>query len=510
MAETTEIAAAEPLADAVGQKLHPLGLLVGFVGGLPGLILPILALTFGTRKATGDSNFIYVLLAVLVISLMFRWVSWLRFRYYLGPDDIRIESGWLDRSARSIPYDRIQDISIEEKPLARIMGLATVKFDTGGGTSDDDAALSYVSIQEAGALRETIRERKLGSVDASAIAQDATPEDSARSLFAMDERRLLTFGLYSFSLIIFAILGGAAQQLDFLLPFDFWDVTAWIGMFEDQGVSIDTFDVSTRIVGAIIALLALLVLGIGSGILSTYLREYGFRLDRTPKGFRRRRGLLTKTDVAMPIGQIQAAIISTGPFRKRGGWHGLKFVSLAQDSDKETDFVAAPFAKMDEITRILSETAIKPASEDLHFEPSPVGPWLDLWLATTAIVAIIILALWLALDIFAWWLLPIPLGLAGIFWLQWRHESHAIDSEQLYARHGFWREQLDFARQINVQSVSVSQGPISRMRGLARLEFGIAGGYLAFRHLPIEQAQMLRDQIMNLVTPVDFSMLRAK
>ena len=141
------------------QRLHPLGLIIGFVTGIPQLIFPMFAAVFGTRSSNLGTPLI--ILAVLFASLLFRWIAWLRTHYHIGEDDIRIERGLLSRTARSIPYDRIQDVSIEQKPLARLFGLGEVKFETGGGEGDD-AKLSFVSLEEAGRLRETIRARKSG------------------------------------------------------------------------------------------------------------------------------------------------------------------------------------------------------------------------------------------------------------------------------------------------------------------------------------------------------------
>ncbi len=337
-----------------GERLHPLGLLVGFVTGIPQLIFPMLAALFGIRETGLGIPTIIAL--VLFVSLFFRWIGWLRFRFHLDEDDIRIERGILNRTVRSIPYDRIQDVSIEEKPLARLLGLGEVKFETGSGDGED-AKLSFVGMDRAEALRETVRARKAeagGTVTAETHSTEMPP------VFAMDNRRLFILGLYSFSLVIFAVLGGVANQMDFLLPFDFWDFGHWIGMAEDRGVSIDSISFGARIIGAVFALLALIGVGIATGIGRTFLKDYGFRLDRTERGFRRRRGLLTKTDVVMPVNRVQAASIVTGPIRKRNGWYALKFISLAQDSKDDKDHMVAPLASLHEIWPIMAEANLLP------------------------------------------------------------------------------------------------------------------------------------------------------
>src|SRR5690606_2931745 len=133
------------------------------------------------------------------------------------------------RHARAVPYDRVQDVSLEQKLLPRLFGLAEVRFETGAG-GKDEISLAYLSLEEADRLRELVRERKAEAIAADEGASDAAiteVEAAAPVLFAMDERRILTFGLFEFSLVIFAVLLGAAQQFEFLLPFEPWDWEAW-------------------------------------------------------------------------------------------------------------------------------------------------------------------------------------------------------------------------------------------------------------------------------------------
>jgi putative membrane protein len=324
----------------------------------------------------------------------------------------------------------------------------------------------------------------------------------------MDNGRLLTLGLYSFSLVIFAILGGAAQQFDFLLTFDFWDFKHWIGMAEERGVSIDGISTGARIVGALTALLALVFLGFSTGIIRTFLKEYGFRLDRTERGFRRRRGLLTKTDAVMPVNRVQAANIVTGPIRRRRGWHALKFVSLAQDSKDESDYMAAPLARLDEIWPIMAEAGIMPPGDDISFRRGRFG-W---WLVQLIVVIPLIFAAMAAVILFAGssfakslLLLFIPLGLMLLGALQWRAFRYGEDTTRFYVRHGWWRQKLTILPQVRVQSIEIAQGPLARLTGLVTLHFGIAGGTLELIAIPHDTAVAIRDRVMAIVAPVDFS-----
>jgi putative membrane protein len=496
-----------------GTKLHILGLFVGFVTGLPQLIFPIFAAFFGTRGSDNPLISIVAVSAVLLFSLFFRWLSWMRFQYHIGEYDIRIESGIVSRKARSIPFERIQDVSIEQKPLARLFALGEVKFETGGGDGDD-AKLSFVSIEEANRLRELVKAHKSGRARVS-HSGPLVPDADPAPIFAMDEKRVFVFGLYSFSLVIFAVLGGLAQQFDFLLPFEIWDFRHWIGAAEERGVTVDNLNGigwAAQIFLALVALGGLVFIGFATGIIRTVLREHGFRLERTAKGFRRRRGLLTLTDAVMPAHRVQAAVIQTGPIRKRRGWHGLKFVSLAQDSKDETNFVAAPFATLSEIWPIVHAAMIDAPDAQTRFQRGAINYWtIQIWLVVPVLLgAMVALMIWADATVLrAMSLLLILAVFMPYLWIDWRTYSYALDGNQIYVKRGWWNEKLSIASQIKVQTVEIYQGPITRRQGLASVNFGISGGTLELIAIPLETAQTICERVMDQVAAVDYARVTA-
>ena len=147
-----------------------------------------------------------------------RSLSWWRFRYTIGPGEIVIEKGVLQRQRRVIPFDRVQDIAIERGLLARLFGTARVRIET-GGAAKDEGELDMIALAEAHALRDLVRH--------GARAAEAHAEAPARAepvLFAMDGQRLLLSGLFGFSLVFLAAIAALVQQLDQfgLVDWDEW------------------------------------------------------------------------------------------------------------------------------------------------------------------------------------------------------------------------------------------------------------------------------------------------
>jgi putative membrane protein len=502
------------------RRTSPRSFLVGAITGLRNLAFPALAIVFGSRSWDGGGLLMLpMLLGMVLITWFFSWIAWRHFRYRIGDSDIRVERGLVSRSARSVPYERIQDVSLEQQLVPRLFGMVQVKFETGAG-GKDELTIRYVTPDEAELLRETVRARKSGEVVvATTTAGEAVLpiEEPSRTLFAMDLRRLLTFGLFEFSLVAFAVIGGALQQFDFLLSFDIWDFESWLGLLAGPGHWLQELGVAAQVVGAALAFAVLGLLGLLTGLTRTVLRDYGFLLEDTPKGLRRRRGLLTRTDAVMPVHRVQALKVTTRFLRRRFGWHALEVVSLASDA-KSGSQVVMPFAQMSEIAPVIRVAGFDLPDGITHWHRSSPRYRRDR-AVLSALPFVLAATLQLVLgpllpeEAGAWYpFVAAGLGVVGLLFAARelflsRHDRHAIDGERIYVRHGWLAPRLDIGSRVKLQSIEIAQGPIARRRGYADLVFGVAGGHLAMAGVPLEDARLIRDGVLHSIAGVDFSRL---
>ncbi len=497
-------------------RTSPLTVLVGAIGSIQNGIFPALAMAFS--GVGGSSRYLAALsvgLIATLIGVLFTYLGWRRFTYIVGEADIRVEEGIFSRTARSVPYERIQDVSLAEPLLARLLGLVAVKFETGAG-GGEDISLTYLTRAEGERLRQLVRERRdedaaapLASSDPLAQAAPLAPsgEPAGEVLFAMAPPRLALFGLFEFSLAVFAVLLGALQYADNFFGYSVWDPDLWQAWLSEQGSVIARLGPSLQVASALAGAVVLVLLGIATGMARTFAREWGFRLERTPRGFRRRRGLFTRTDVVMPVHRVQALEITSGLVRYRFGWHGLRFVSLAQDSESASHDVA-PFARMAEIAPIAAAAGFR--------LPDDATPWQHAspaYRTDTAIAAaLVFLVIALALALFAplgWFLIPLGAAFvaAALNLYAWDFRRHALDESQLFAVHGVLAPQSQIGKRVKLHSVEIAQGPIARLRGYATLHCGLAGGDFAIRGLPLARARALRRAVLETVCATDFAQI---
>ena len=497
------------LSDAP-RRTSAIGLVPRVITGTRQALFALVAAWFAMRSMDfGGTIALLGALGVACLVFLSALIEWWRRTYTTGAEDIRVESGLLSRQARSIPYDRIQDVSVEQPLLARIFGLVELKFETGAG-GKEDLALAFVTEEEGERLRRLVRARQEDATDEGTAPADVIEQaDVGDVIFAMSPQRLALFGLFEFSLVVFGVLAAGLQQFDFLLPFDIWEAAQWRDRFGGPIGWLIGSGLQAQIVAAIFGLLSVALIGVLTGLARTIARDWGFTLARTDRGFRRLRGLFTRTDVVMPVHRVQAAMVSTGWLRRKWGWHGLKFVSLAQDAGS-SNHDAAPFAQMGEIEPIVREAALALPPDDTRWQRPVAARWLVgfAWWTVIVLYAATMTALWIDPR------LALAVGIAGVpvvalrQWLSWRQYRHAMDGEQLYYRQGVVSRKLMIAPRQRIQSVEIRQGPLGRLAGYVELHFGLPGGKLRFAGVRPADAQYIRSEVMRDIAATDYSRLQ--
>ena len=497
------------------RRTAPLSVVLGALGSIRSAIFPAIAIGF-SGIGGGDRLWIAlgVGLAAAAIGTAASWLGWWRQTYTIGAADIRVESGILSRSARSMPYERIQDVSLEAKPVPRLFGLVAVKFESGAG-GGDDLSLQYLTAAEGERLRQLVRERRDEEQAAQAEAGDrpvsAAPTSGGEGevLFAMGPARLLRFGLFEFSLAVFAVLGGALQYVDNVTDIDVWNVDLWRGWLEEQGAAMASLGPYAQAAGAIAGLAGLIVIGFVTGVVRTALRDWGFTLTRSARGFRRQRGLLTRTDVVMPVHRVQGIVIGTGLVRYRFGWHSLSFVSLAQDAGGESH-VVAPFAQIEELAPIVAAAGFRLPDENTRWQRASTRHRTDTAVLGSAmfVLATIPAALFAPPGVFL-----LPLGAAAVAvaanLYAWQFRRFALTGTQIIATSGFLSPTTRIVTRLKLHSVEIAQGPLARRRGYATVHCGLAGGSFAIAGVSLAEARALRASVLETIAATDYSRLDA-
>jgi putative membrane protein len=468
----------QPVADT---RLHPLTLITRTLRALPQAAGGV---AFYAVAARDLGRLLVLVPAALAIAGAIAFLVWSRFRYGIGEREIVIEQGVFSRQRRVIPFERVQDIAIEQKLLARLLGLALVKIET-GSSGADEGQLDSVGLEDAHRLRDIVRGAKAGLADAE-IPAEAAPEPL---LFEMGVGRVLFSGLFQFSLVFIAAIGAILQNLDE------WGIRPPPELRSTlEATTARNWILFTLAVGALLVLAGFL-----AGVLRTLARDYGFRLTRAANGLRRRRGLFTLSETVIPIRRMQVARIESGLVARALGWHGLAFQTLGADRKERGAQTAAPFARIEEIEPILAETGFPAPATIGDWHRSPRRSILRRGLGP-AVLALPIFAIALLWEPRAALAGAVATLAAALLAARWTRHYHAEGETALFVTDGLLKRRMKVMPWGRIQAISVVAGPLQRRLRLATVAVDTAGApsgrSLAIVDLERSEAEALAERLL--------------
>lgn len=469
----------QPVADT---RLHPATLISRTVRAIPEAFGGVAAYAVAAR----DLGRLVLLVPVgLAIAGAIAFLVWWRFRYGVGEREIVIEEGVLSRKRRVIPFERVQDIAIEQRLLARLLGVAAVRIETGGSAADE-GRLDSIALADAHRLRDIVRGAKPAAAAEAAVA----PEAPEPLLFAMSLGRVLLSGLFRFSLVfiaaIFALLENAEE----------------IG-FVDPRESLQRIPQEQWLLLSLATAAVLVLAGFVAGILRTVARDYGFRLTRAANGLRRRRGLFTLSETVIPFRRMQVALIESGLVARMLGWHGLAFQTLGAERKERGAQSAAPFARMEEVEPILATTGFPAPAIVAGWHRGPRRSILRRAIGPGLVALVIFAAAWL------WEPRAAIAGaaaalVAALAAARWTRHFHAEHDSALFVTDGLLKRRMKVMPWGRVQAVSVVAGPLQRQLRLATVAVDTAGApsrrSLAIVDLDPAEAEALAGRLMARFT----------
>ena len=389
---------------------------------------------------------------LLVIGVAF-FLSWWFTRYQVTREHVRVHSGVLFRQQRQARLDRVQAIDIIQPLLARLFGLAELRFEV-ADAGESAVRLAFLRVDDARALRATILSRASGApVEEEAGEGQAGPDGSpARGpaeapeypILALAPGRVLGATALSGNTVVLAI-GIAAVLI----------LTAATG----EGVAL----------GAFIPL----VLAVAGGYWGILNSSWNFRAAVSRDGIRVRYGLLDTRTQTVPPGRIQAVSVSQPLLWRIPGWYKISVNVAGYGASAGNDGAARtrllPAGTLEETLRILAYVLPNPGTGD------PVG------LFTAGIQGSGQGHGFTVSPRRARWVAP----------LQWKRSGFVLTDTALLSRSGrLWRS-LTVVPHERIQSMALHQGPVARKLRIADLRLHSTPGPVSPRIRQLDQAVLL-------------------
>lgn len=493
----------EPAHDV--RRLHPLTLVQRFVVSLPGYVL----LALPALRGGGEGAWFNVALAgvVALLTLPLIALQYLRFRYWVTPDEMVIVSGVLTQRKRVIPLDRVQNVEIEQPVLPRLFGLARVKVET-AGSGKTEGVIEYVTMAEAQRLRGVVRRLQQGptpavqapAVQAPAAQAPAAPEPASlearaapgeeeaapRTLFALSTREVLLSGMMRFS-FLYIVLAFSGLQYFNVDPDEIADLFVR-GPLRPLAA---TFEASPWLAGLATVLVAVLLSWL-TGIAVNLNRYHGFRLALEGDKLHRRSGLLTVYEGTIPLRRIQTLELRTNPLMRRFGWYALALQTMGIDEKERGRQLATPFSQRRDIEQ--QAPLLYPFRLPEAFRPVARVHVRRVLVRSGLVLALAVGGLALVWKAALWGLTLAPLAALHAV-LAYRHHGYWLDGDVLYVRRGVLRQRLWIVPLARLQVLLLSATFFQRRLGVATVAVDTAGAdalrYPRVIDLPRAEAEAL-------------------
>lgn len=374
-------------------------------------------------------------------------VSWLVTRFVIDSDELRIETGILYHRSQRVAFDKVASIDVVQPLVGRVFGLAELVIDIG---SDERIKLRYLTRARAYNLRDYLLSRARGHQATIVDAPDpglrlSDLNDDDHPVLQIPPDRLLVAAVTSNEFV--GLVGMIAITITAV-----WLLSPYLG-----GVMV------------VIALVISAASAVGGFIIRRITGQFNFTLSTRAAGLRISRGLTDLTSQSLPARRIQFVRLTQSLLWRPLGWYRVEIdvigFGLRNQESARSDIssVLVPVADLDQVRTVLALLWPEADFTRIPLEQAPRR---------------------------ARWLHPITGPFLGF----------GYDDLLVVSRHGWLERRWDLVPHARVQSVVVSQDPLSARLGIADLSFHTAGTRFSAdaRGLDISHVRQHQDRLIVL------------
>jgi putative membrane protein len=453
------------------------------------------------------ANWQFWILLFLIPATIAALVRYFTFRLRYEGTELVISSGILFRNERHVPYVRIQNLDAVRNVLHRLLGVAEVRVETGGGQAPE----ATISV-----LHETVFEemrRRVFAGRALVAVQEPEPSrESGPTLVYLPVRELLLNGLLeNRGMVIVAAAYGVLWEAGLFRSV--WEqLTSGAyapGLLRDTIATVAAGQLPSfgRVAILLVGVIGLLLLVRVLSMVWSFLRLHEFRLTRVGEDLRTEYGLLTRVTTTIPLRRVQSLTVRETPLQRlvdrmsvrveTAGGHGAAHGEHA----KQTRESLVPIIRQSAVPGLVRE--VLPGFELDRVAWQPLHPRAFHRAVKPALVLAILPAVPFALW-FGWaGLVVLTITMPWLVTLAWSHVRHtqwAATEDALVLRSGWWWRQITVVPIAKIQVVGRAESPFDRRAAMAGVRVDTAGSAspvhrISIPYLARETAAMLHERL---------------
>jgi putative membrane protein len=430
------------------------------------------------------------------ISLLMSIIAYYRYFYHIEAEQLVIQQGVLSRSRIKLPFERIQNLHIEQNVLHRLLGVVSLRVEA-AGSSGSEVTINALARGEAEALRDYVLEQREAALPADEDSEPAAGKPQALVL-ALSTGDLLRVGasqnhLATAGIILGAIFGfvftlaGTLREEAVKAAFAYWPLLN------------PNFWGFLSLAAMLIALAFLLTMG------RTFARYYGLKFYETEDRFKLVAGLFNRREASLQKAKVQWVHWSDNPIRRWLGLYRLAIYQAAPEGRGGVGSLHIPGCRAAQVEAVARASFA--GSAQAAYRQHGISFAYVLWhLRFYALLPALLfggLGYFLSEPRFLLPMLAFPL-FGALYLLAYRRRFRLLlHEEYLKTVRGVLSRSADLLPIYKVQSVSIEQSFFQRRRRLANVVLHTAAGSLSIPFLELELAQALQDYVLYRVERSD-------
>jgi len=439
-----------------------------------GVVQLVLGAGFVLTRVPSLLWFALAVVFVALVLFVIAGLQWWRYTFVVKGTDLLVSRGVLQRQELSVPLERVQSVSLEQKLLHRFVSLVQVSLDT-AGTVSAEFVIDAVEKPVAQALQRVVANYRLPVT--TEVATGSTPPPPERVLLKHDAKRIVQVALtqapWTGLALVAPIFAGGGELVE-LLPFDLPTVEG-----PSPGWKLLWYVPVALAVGFVFSVLLNMV--------RLLLTHWDLTLRSSSAGLRRDAGLFSTSSLAAPVPRVQVIDTRQGFLARRIGLHTVRLDTIGLSK------IDLPGCTSDQVVAIRA-VALGDSAGVTELD-QPVSN-LEVFKQTrnSMVVALVCgVPMWFVVG---WWALLVA-PIIPFVWLRtrravrlrrWGVSSDSVaDHQQLIG----WHRREILLRKLN--EITVRQSLFERKRDLATVKLSTAAGAISIGMIPLAQANELRD-----------------
>ena len=420
---------------------------------------------------------IFLFLGFIALIALFAYTKYYYFKYKFDFENSAfvIHKGFLEKTNLSIPFEKIQQININQNLIHKLFNLYEIQMDTAGSSSTevDIKAVSKSAANDFKIIAEEIKKLSLS-------ATDSKPQNVTETSFEITLKTLVKTGLTTrYFETLSLIIGGLFLGLQLLEDYE-------LSFASDLTEIAKETDYSYRLVACLV--LGVIVTVLLINLITTVVKFYKYRASRSAKNLEIKYGLIQTKSVLLSSQKVQQ-------FKTTQNWLQKLFkiidIKITQASSEVSSTkgvrsnVKVPGCTMAQKRVLFDFIYGKVIGEEIVLRPN-LRKFIINFMFFSLLPSIGFLLIHFNVEFFKdyyWRLLVVFFFIFTLYttWRCYKNNTLFVSKNFIRFQSGFWDVTTKYVEHYKIQSVIISQPIWYKNSNLGDILIFTAGGQIRVR-----------------------------